>query len=93
MVGEAECVSVRVKRLRGFPDREEVRQKRRMEYEAFEGLWHRELNYKREHSALRTQEAIEQGLCQSVRPVCCLDGGGGVWVVWRRPSAKVISRS
>ena len=47
MVSEPECVPVRVKRLRGFPDREEVRRKRRMDYEAFEGLWHRELNYKR----------------------------------------------
>ena len=64
-----------------------------MDYEAFEGLWHRELNYKREHTALRTQEAIEPGFRQNVRPVCCLDGGGGVWVVWRRPSAEVISRS
>ena len=54
MVSEPECVPVRVKRLRGFPDREEVRQERRMEYEAFEELWHRELNYKREHTALQS---------------------------------------
>ena len=93
MVGEAECVSVRVKRLRGFPHREEVRQKRRMDYEAFGGLWHRELNYKREHTALRTQEAIELGFRQNVRPLCCLDGGGGLRVPWRRPSAEVLSRS
>ena len=64
-----------------------------MDYEAFEGLWHRELNYRREHTALRTQEAIELGLWQSVRSQCCLDGGGGQEVVWRRPSAEVISRS
>ena len=38
MVGERECVSVRVKRLWWFLDREEVRQEQRMGYEAFEGL-------------------------------------------------------
>ena len=53
MVSEPECVPVRVKRLRGFPTREEVRQERRMDYEAFEELWHRELEYKREHAALQ----------------------------------------
>ena len=54
LIGEPECVPVRVKRLRGFPDGEEVRQERRMDYEAFEELWHRELNYKREHTALQS---------------------------------------
>ena len=54
MTSEPECVPVRVKSLRGFPNREEVRQERRMEYEAFEELWHRELNYKREHAALQS---------------------------------------
>ena len=93
MVGEGKSVPIRVKRLRGFPDREEVRQERRMDYKAFEGLWHRELNYKREHAAFKSQEAIKPGFRQSVRPLCCLDGGGGLWVVWRRPSAEVISRS
>ena len=93
MVGEGKSVPIRVKRLRGFPDREEVRQERRMDYEAFEGLWRRELNYKREHAALKSQEAVELGLRHSAGLLCCLDGGGALRVPWRRPTAKVISRS
>ena len=58
LIGEEKRVSVRLRKLRGFPDREEVPLERRMDYEAFEEHWHRELNYNRDHTVLQSQDLV-----------------------------------
>ena len=47
------CEPVRFKRLRGFPDREEVPHCQRMDYGAFEALWDQCLTTSRDHTALQ----------------------------------------
>ena len=53
LIGDPRCEPVRVKRLRGFPDREEVPYWNRMDYEAFDALWDRCLTTTRGHTALK----------------------------------------
>jgi hypothetical protein len=54
LIGEPNHEPNRVRTLRGFPAREDVRFERRMDYEAFEEQWHRHLSYDRDHTALQS---------------------------------------